>query len=61
MWQTFLLAFSLLLVLEGMLPFLNPAAYRRMLLMASRLDDRTLRLFGFGAMLVGLLLMYGVS
>ncbi|RME32970.1 MAG: DUF2065 domain-containing protein [Gammaproteobacteria bacterium] len=61
MWQTFLLAFSLLLILEGIMPFLNPAAYRRMLLAASRLDDRTLRVCGFGAMLTGLLLMYGVS
>lgn len=58
MWQDLLTAIALLLVVEGMLPFLNPAGLRRSLLMISQLDDSTLRFIGLSAMLLGCILLY---
>ena len=60
MWQDLLSALALLLVIEGVLPFLNPAGLRRALLMASQLDDTTLRFIGLSAMILGCLLLYTV-
>ena len=58
MWTDLWAALALLLVLEGILPFLNPAAVRRMLEAVSQIDDRSLRISGLLSMLVGLGLLY---
>lgn len=60
MWQDLLVALALLLVIEGVLPFLNPDGFRRTLMMVSRLDDSSLRFAGLTAMLLGCLLLYVV-
>jgi uncharacterized protein YjeT (DUF2065 family) len=57
MWHDLLSAIALVLVIEGMLPFLNPAALRRTLLSISELSDGTLRFTGLSSMLVGLLIL----
>jgi uncharacterized protein YjeT (DUF2065 family) len=57
-WQDFAVACCLLLVLEGLLPFLSPRAWRHMVETASRMDDRSLRAAGFGSMIAGTLLLY---
>jgi uncharacterized protein YjeT (DUF2065 family) len=56
-WNDLLAALALLLVIEGMVPFLNPQSLRRMLAMVSQLDDRTLRITGLVSMLVGVVLL----
>lgn len=61
MWRDLLTALALMLVIEGILPFLNPAGMRRTLLMVSQMDDRVLRLVGLGSMGLGLLLLYFVG
>lgn len=58
MWQDFLAALALVFVIEGILPFLNPAGYREAVTRIAQLDDRQLRYMGLGAMLAGLLLLY---
>jgi uncharacterized protein YjeT (DUF2065 family) len=58
MWENLLAALGLLLVLEGILPFLSPTRLRQTLLELARLPDRILRAFGLGSMLLGLLLLY---
>jgi len=58
MWENLLAALGLLLVLEGILPFLSPYRLRQALLELARLPDRTLRAFGLGSMLLGLLVLY---
>lgn len=58
MWTHFFSAFALVLVFEGMFPFLSPAKWRQMLLKISEIDDRRLRLIGLGSMLAGVLLLY---
>lgn len=53
-----LTALALVFVLEGLLPFLNPERYRRMLTLAMRLDRQTLRFMGLTSMTIGVLLLY---
>ena len=59
-WQDLLAAFALLLVIEGIVPFLNPAWMRRTMLVVSQVNDRTLRFAGLTAMVLGCLLLYFV-
>jgi len=58
MWNELLIALALMLVIEGMLPFLSPDTFRRTLVTMLRLDDRGLRLTGLASMLIGLALLY---
>lgn len=51
------MAAALVLVLEGLLPFLNPAAWRRVFEQALRMSDGQIRFLGLTSMLVGLLLL----
>lgn len=57
-WELLLTALGLMLVFEGISPFLAPGRFRGMLEQVARLDDRTLRIAGFCAMLGGLFLLY---
>ena len=52
---------ALLLVLEGILPFLSPDTMRRILLMAAQQDNRSLRITGLISMICGVLLLYFVN
>lgn len=56
-----LVAFALLLVLEGIWPFLHPASFRRALVMIASEAERQLRIVGFVSMLAGLGLLYLVN
>lgn len=58
MWQNLLSALALVFVIEGVLPFLNPAGYKRTMQTIAGMDERTLRGIGLGAMLFGLLMLY---
>ena len=58
MWHDLLVAIALMLVIEGVLPFLNPAQMRKLLLQMAELDDKTLRIAGFSSMLAGVVLLY---
>ncbi len=58
MWDELLAAFGLMLVLEGILPFLSPGALRQTLLRLAQLEDRVLRFAGLASMLLGLLVLY---
>ncbi|HPE78464.1 MAG: DUF2065 domain-containing protein [Gammaproteobacteria bacterium] len=58
MWQDLWAALALMLVIEGILPFANPAGFRSLLRMAGEMDDRSLRNGGLFTMLAGLVLLY---
>lgn len=58
MWHDLLVAFSLVLVIEGVMPFLAPDAMRRVMLEVARQDSRNLRLAGLASMIVGVALLY---
>jgi len=59
-WGDLWAAFALYLVLEGLMPFLNPGAMKRTLLQLAGLEERTLRIAGFASMIAGALLLYFV-
>ena len=52
------LAFGMVMVIEGLLPALNPRAYRRMVQMMSERDDRTLRIIGLAMLITGAFFIY---
>lgn len=56
-WQDLVRAFALVLVLEGVWPFLSPARWRSAMLRTSALDDRLLRGFGLASMICGLIIL----
>jgi len=58
MWQDLWAAVALMLVLEGMMPFVSPASLRRALALMLSMNDTHLRLLGLGSMLAGLVLLY---
>ena len=58
MWIDLLTALSLVLVIEGIMPFINPAGMRKMIIVVAQMDDATLRFAGLTSMIVGLLLLY---
>lgn len=51
LWQ----ALALVLVIEGLLPFLSPAGWRRMFSQILQLGDGQIRFLGLCSMVVGLL------
>lgn len=53
-----LAALGLMLVLEGIMPFLFPASWRETMLKVSQLQDGQARFIGLTLMLSGLLLIY---
>ena len=53
MWQLLFGAFALVLVIEGVLPFVSPATWRAVFEHAARLTDGQLRFIGLASMLIG--------
>ena len=60
MWTDLLSAIALVFILEGITPFINPEALRRIFLMAAQLDNNTLRFIGLSSMILGLIILYFV-
>ncbi|MEX0386559.1 DUF2065 domain-containing protein [Spiribacter onubensis] len=56
--QDLLTAVALLLIIEGILPFVSPRTLRRALFSIVQHNDKALRLTGLGTMLAGVLLLY---
>ena len=61
MWDTLLIAFALMLILEGMLPFLLPGIWRDIFKKLTEIGDNQVRFIGLTSMLLGLLLLYLVK
>jgi hypothetical protein len=57
-WSDLLAAFALYLVLEGIMPFLNPAALRNAMARFASLTDIQLRVAGLVSMLAGVALLF---
>ena len=61
MWELLFTALALMLVFEGLMPFLSPQSWRRLFEQATRLSDGQLRFLGLSSMLGGLLLLWLVA
>ena len=58
MTETLLTAFALMLVIEGVLPFLVPTLWRDTFRRLTELTDGQIRFIGLTSMLTGLLLLF---
>lgn len=47
------IAFALVLVIEGLLPAINPQLYRQLVQLISERDDRMMRIIGISMMVLG--------
>ncbi len=61
MWHDLWVALALVMVIEGVWPFLSPGGLRRTMITVAQQDDRTLRSLGFVSMLAGVGLLYFVN
>ncbi len=61
MWENFLSAIALMLILEGMLPFLSPQTWRDAFRRLMEINDNQIRFIGLTSMLAGLLVLFIVS
>ena len=57
MTSTLLMAFALMLVLEGLMPFIAPAAWRETFRRLVQFTDGQIRFIGLTSMVVGLILL----
>lgn len=53
MWENLAQAFCLMLVIEGIVPFLAPGRWRNMARLLAQIDDRTMRIMGLVSMVIG--------
>jgi len=57
MVESLVLAFGLVLLIEGLLPFVAPGLWRSTVIRVSQMRDGQIRFMGLGAILLGLLLI----
>jgi uncharacterized protein len=55
--DTFLTALALVLIIEGLLPFLSPKGWRGVFEKVLQLSDGQIRFYGLASMTVGLVLL----
>jgi uncharacterized protein YjeT (DUF2065 family) len=56
-WNDLFAAFALYLVIEGLLPFLNPQAWRQSIELIAKLSNSQLRIFGLVSMFAGVFML----
>ncbi|MCU7880365.1 MAG: DUF2065 domain-containing protein [Candidatus Thiodiazotropha sp. (ex Lucinoma aequizonata)] len=61
MWHDLLVALALLLVIDGIWPFLSPNSMREVLLMIVLQDNHLMRISGLASMVTGVILLYLVN
>jgi uncharacterized protein YjeT (DUF2065 family) len=58
MWDDLLAAFALVLVLEGIMPFLSPGQWKEAMARILQMEDSVVRVIGLCSMVAGALLLY---
>ncbi len=58
LWDLLVGAFALMLVVEGLLPFISPTKWRGVFERAMRMTDGQIRFIGLSSMLAGLAMLY---
>ena len=59
--STFWLVIAFVLVIEGFMPFVSPATWRKTFLQILQLSDGQLRFFGLASVLLGLVLIWSLA
>jgi hypothetical protein len=60
-WHELLIAICLVMVIEGIMPFLAPKGWQELLANVAQLSPRQIRLMGLASMLIGTALLYIVN
>ena len=58
MWHDLGVALCLVLVIEGIVPFLYPRRWRELAMTLADVDDKTMRIVGLVSMVSGTVLLY---
>jgi uncharacterized protein YjeT (DUF2065 family) len=58
MWNEILVAIALVLIFEGIIPFLSPDKFRQAMVRLVQMPDQILRMVGLASMTVGIILLY---
>jgi uncharacterized protein YjeT (DUF2065 family) len=61
MWHDLGIALSLVLVIEGIIPFVYPKRWKEMVVVVAEIDDKTLRIVGLVSMVTGTGLLYLIN
>jgi uncharacterized protein YjeT (DUF2065 family) len=61
MWHELGIALCLVLVIEGIIPFLYPRRWKEMVAIMAEIDDRNMRLIGFSSMIIGTVCLYLIN
>lgn len=61
MWHDIAVALCLVFVIEGMMPFISPGQWRKMVSNVAQMDDRSMRIMGLVSMVIGIGLLYLVN
>lgn len=59
-WTEILTALALVLIIEGMVPFVGPRKYRQIVAQMAMLSDNNLRTVGLVVMIAGVVLLFVV-
>lgn len=57
-YSELLVAISLMLIFEGVIPFINPEGMRRIFFIVSKMDNVNIRYMGLSSMIFGIILLY---
>jgi len=57
-WSDLLAALAIVCIIEGVMPFINPAGVKRLLSKLAAREERELRLGGLFSMLIGLAILF---
>jgi hypothetical protein len=57
-WADFWAAMAIVLILEGLIPFISPRGYKNMVQQMATMPEQTLRVVGLFLMAGGLLFLY---
>ncbi len=57
-WDDLLNAIALVMIIEGILPFVSPDSLKKTYLKMQELPNDTLRIVGIGSMVLGMLLLF---
>lgn len=58
MLQDLMVTFCLLMVIEGLLPFISPKTWKKMIESITKQTDRNIRIFSLISMLIGSITLY---
>lgn len=59
-WTDLFAALAIVCIIEGIMPFINPSAMKRLLARMASMEEREMRIAGLVSMLAGLAILYVV-